>query len=127
MEATAHDVDVIDQNPQYLLLHYVKTLEHATDPPKPSWQSIAACAAMDSATQQCDEFPFYSTEEGLPTQPPDYRPISIFDNQSQGGKLGGFYNSCKPLQESPRGSPDRAFIFVPLPFLPLSFGICEVE
>ena len=124
-EATQHDLDVLLQHPEYLLLHYVKNSEHTADPARPAPQTIPACAGMDSSVQQCDEFPFYSVDEGLSTAPPDYRAIPILDNRNQGIGLREFYRTCEPLQKSERGSPDRAFLHIPLPFLPVSFGLCE--
>ena len=111
-ESTAHDLSVVQDNPALTLLSYVTNAEKGAGPAKPSWDEIPACEDK-TALQQCDEFPFYSTEQGFPAFTPSYLPIRAADNTRQGGLLAGFYNRC-PSFDTARGSDGRNLIFIPL-------------
>ena len=80
---------------------------------RPDWSTDPACTNMPVG-YQCDEFPYFSTEEGHP-EPVDLRPIPAGDNASQGGHLTAFY-PCPLLSDSAQESADRRFLVVPLPF-----------
>lgn len=113
-EATQHDRDSIAANPEWSLLTYRKNSEaNAAGIFRPDWSTDPACTNMPVG-YQCDEFPYFSTEEGHP-EPVDLRPIPAGDNASQGGHLTAFYR-CPLLRDSAQESADRRFLVVPLPF-----------
>jgi hypothetical protein len=92
--------------------------EFRSDIARPKWSSFPQCATMLSG-EQCDEFPFFSTEEGYPTAILNLLPIpGNTDNAVQGGYLSNFYSRCPVLQNSDRNAPGRQYLVIPLPFLP---------
>lgn len=124
-DATNHDFDAIADNPALMQLSYVKSAEKA-GVTRPIWGSYPACAGQTGGTtgKQCDEYPFFSTEEGYPTATPDLRPIDATQNMSQGGSLTAFYNGCPTLQIAARGTAQRRYLVVPW-FLP-TMSFCPV-
>jgi hypothetical protein len=62
---------------------------------------------------ECDEFPFFASEEGYPKAQPDLRVISAQQNKSQGGSLSQFFRGCASLNAAERGSAGRRFLVVP--------------
>lgn len=122
-EPTAHDAAAIAAHPEQMLLTYVKTsgvgAEKTTS--RGNWSSYAECASL-APDQDCDEYPFFSTEEGYPTAIPDLLPVNSAQNQAQGTPLRLFYRACG-LATFPRYSDERKFLVVPVAF-PLTVGVC---
>lgn len=67
--------------------------------------AIATCQTYfpgyDTATLDCDEYPFKSTFQGASNGPSKYsaRPIPSSDNRSGGGQLGAFYTFDRIIDE----------------------------
>ncbi|MBO1740707.1 hypothetical protein [Leifsonia sp. TF02-11] len=109
---TQHDKDVIALTPTLAWLTYANGTEKP-DSGRRSWANQGACAGQDTSTEQCDEYPFYSTEEGYPAMnPPDLRLAPKGDNVRQGSKLAQFYK-CDNFKSSPRNDVKRKFLVVP--------------
>jgi hypothetical protein len=113
-EATNHDYDVIQAHPELMQLTYVNTSEK-TSRERGDWGEVTPCKGLTGfgTDKQCDEYPFFSTEEGYPGAMPDLRPISSRENSSQGGSLSQFYRGCSSLRSSERGSPGRKYLVIP--------------
>jgi hypothetical protein len=112
-QATKHDLDAITANPALMKLTYVKGAEKVGS--RGNWSATPPCDTM-AAGYQCDEYPYFSTEEGFPAQVPDLRPIpGVTDNQVQGGYLSNFYRNCPVLQTSAQSTLGRQFLVVPMP------------
>jgi hypothetical protein len=112
-EATNHDYDVIQAHPELMQLTYVKGGEKGKQ--RPNWAKSPECGGKveKGSGKECDEFPFFSTEEGYPDHRPDLRVISDRENKSQGGSLSRFFQGCTSLQSAERGSAGRYFLVVP--------------
>ena len=65
--------------------------------------------------QQCDEYPFYSTEEGAKPHA-GLRPIKKEDIASEGTYLGAFITLCG-LNSHPRLDSERYYLGIPTPDL----------
>ena len=124
-EAAVHDLDAIQGNspvegstPKPVLLQYVSTQEKLDDGFQRRWYiNTPPCVVgtYDSSVQQCDEYPFFTTEEGAK---PDagLRPIKTEDNASEGTYLGAFITLCG-LDDHPRLDPGRYYLVIPTPDL----------
>ena len=94
-EATDHDVEAIADNPSWFKLNYeasgAKTGQH-------SWvNSKAPCNSRTPSGQQCDEYPFWASEQGGPYARPTtahLRYIDEDDNQLQGSRYSTFIRYC---------------------------------
>jgi hypothetical protein len=124
-EATHHDLQAIASNPSWLTLTYASQAEKLADGfQRTWWSSTHPCASGPSGTS-CDEFPYFSSDQGglngqSATQP-SLRSISSSHNSLQGTHYGNFATKKCKLQSAPRGAPERDFIVVPVPFLPTSY------
>ncbi len=114
-EASQHDLDAIIGNPEWMRLHYFAPSEKLAEgkPRASSWPNCTGTASM-----QCDEFPYYSTDEGWPDGIPDVKQIPQSDNASQAGKLTSFYHGCARFAGTQVHTEQRAFLVVPIPALP---------
>jgi len=76
-----------------------------------------------TATQDCDEYPFDSTEEGYPMiNSPDLRAVNLSQNRVPGNKLRTFYK-CPGILNAPRYGVKRKFLVVPTHF-PTTTWLC---
>ncbi len=94
-EATDHDVEAIAGNPSWFKLNYeasgAKNGSHG-------WvNSKVPCNRDDDPGQQCDEYPFWASEQGGPYARPTtahLRYIDEDDNQLQGTRYSSFISAC---------------------------------
>jgi hypothetical protein len=95
-EATTHDLRALAHYSPWVQLNY----ELGSSKPGSGWQSCPD----QVAGQQCDEYPFFSSEQGGPLAVPEphLEPIAAFDNLSQ----GGHYNAFRSLCGLQTGTPD---------------------
>ena len=76
------------------------------NPLPPGWYKQVQYGGLTNACanqlpgQDCDEYPFRSTIQSSPFA--HLKPITRWDNQSAGGKLGGFYTACGIRREYAR-------------------------
>jgi hypothetical protein len=117
-EATDHDVEAIVTHPQWAKLNYeasgAKTGSH-------SWvNSVEPCDVETPRGQQCDEYPFWASEQGGPlaTPTPHLRFIDAGDNTLQGTRYSSFITICGlrtgTPQEGANSTGGTAFLVVPL-------------
>jgi hypothetical protein len=123
-QIASHDAAAIASTPALAQLHYAKTAEKSDDPTyHRSWANQYQCVGQ-SGGQRCDEYPFYSTDEGYPVaNPPFLKLVPAEQNAKQGTTLLAFYRTCPTLQNSDRGSPNRAFLVAPVIGVN-TFGVC---
>ena len=94
-EASDHDVEAIASNPAWFKLNYeasgAKNGSHG-------WvNSVRPCDGRTPSGQQCDEYPFWASEQGGPYTSgptPHLRYIDASDNTDQGGLYGNFITGC---------------------------------
>lgn len=122
-KATEHDLNAIIANPAWFMLSYVKSAEKTR--PRNDWSSTPPCNAKPDARYDCDEYPYYASANGYPDFTPSLEAIPRVDNQLQGSKYGTFVSTCARLRDSVKGTPDRRFLVVPVPWLPTS-NYCPV-
>lgn len=118
-EATDHDLEAIAGHPEWVKLNYEAAGAKATSNRR--WvYSVAPCDVTVPAGEQCDEYPFWASEQGGPlaSPTPHLRFIDATDNTSQGGLYGNFVTICGLRTGTPQeranatgGSP---FLVVPL-------------
>jgi hypothetical protein len=89
-EATNHDIEALATNPWWVRLNY----EYGETKPGSGWQT-GMCPDIQ-AGQECDEYPFFATEQGGPlARPlPDLKAIDATQNRSQGGMYNAFRQAC---------------------------------
>lgn len=107
-EATDHDLDAISIESSWFAL----SRDDTTNKQGEGWYSgVYPCSSPTPAGKQCDEYPFFSSQQGGPNVPhlPDIKYISGRDNSVQGGKLRGFYSTCQVAK------PGGPFLVVPIP------------
>jgi hypothetical protein len=110
-QAAQHDLDAITGQstgtPKSPLLHYAAEENQATT----GWyRNVYPCiqGTYDTAVEECDEYPFASTEESGPGA--SLRPISKQDNRIEGYYLKHFYLACGV------NVPGSSFLTVPIPW-----------
>lgn len=90
-QATKHDLEALLYRPGWVRLNYEKPGESGRE-----WYRSYPVCAESSSTLHCDEFPFFSTQQGGGSAKP--RPsLKLIDgaqNRRQGAKLGRFYAAC---------------------------------
>jgi hypothetical protein len=126
-EATIHDLKAIATNPRWVNLNYESSEAKKDKVPNRKWYEAEAACAEVSPGQQCDEYPFYATQQGGPGQEPptSLEVIDALDNEEQGRKYGSFVLSCKMAE---RGSTDYAFLAIPTPpslEIPTQIRLCN--
>ncbi len=92
-EATQHDTEALAQNPAWVQLNYRPSAEN---PSYEGWyRSDPVCTAKLS-DQNCDEYPFYSTQQGghLAVPRPSLKAINGPQNQLQGTRYRSFVAAC---------------------------------
>lgn len=109
-EATHHDMEALLYYPPWVRLNY----ENSTGKSGRDWYtSLVPCKENPNPElTHCDEFPFFSTEQGGGSAHPrpSLKLIDSKQNLRQGGKLGRFYSMCGV---SVGGG--RPFLNVPMP------------
>ena len=104
--AADHDLEVLAQRPGLIRLNYE---DPDTKAGRGTWYEAIPPCPDSSATLHCDEFPFFSTEQGGPLaelepglERPSLELIAASDNLSQGGSLRWFYDKCNMRTGTPR-------------------------
>ena len=88
------------------------------------YRSQSACTVSHDADEDCDEYPFWASEQGCPAgvPTPRLRYIDEDDNQWQGSRYGSFTISCGLVSgdppESGNASGGTAFLVIPVPVVP---------
>jgi len=108
-EATRHDAEAIADG-QPAVLTYIDKSKRASK----GWYDDEENCQDRLTGQQCDEYPYISTEQGGPGNGVSLKLIDGPDNMNEGAQLGGFYKFCG-LAAEPEGSPDRNFLVIPIP------------
>jgi len=121
-EPTAHDIGVISTSPDLMLLTYASTAEKGT---KPDVRNLPGCVDVILEGEDCDEYPFWATEENTALTPPDVIPMDPTQNQLQGSRYSAFIGKCK-LVTYPRNSAGRKFLVVYSWLLPTG-GLCGTK
>jgi hypothetical protein len=107
-QATKHDLEALLHYPGWVKLNY----EGRLGKPNPEWYTSYPVCEENSVSLHCDEFPFFSTEQGggnaIPR--PSLKLIDGKQNTRQGRKLGRFYAACGV--NVGKGKP---FLNVPMP------------
>lgn len=106
-EATQHDTEALAQNPAWVQLNYRPAAEN---PSYPGWYSNDPICTAKLPGQNCDEYPFYSTQQGghVAVPRPSLKAIDGPQNQLQGTKYNTFRAACG-LQSG------DAFLAIPIP------------
>lgn len=123
-EATIHDFDVIYKAPSVVGLSMLTGAEKSGAGVSRDWYNRSAYSATCPSPRpdglHCDEYPYYTSEEGGPQPdggllPDQLRLIDSSDNGREGVLLNGFYSACG-IASAPRGSSDREYLVIPLPY-----------
>lgn len=97
--ASEHDAKALAAVPSWARLNYESSANKESKVPNRKWYKSGPeqCPGEATAGQQCDEFPFWATQEGGPgmTPPTSLEFIHGEDNEEQGRKYGNFATSCK--------------------------------
>jgi hypothetical protein len=118
-EATNHDLEALLRHPQWVKLNYEAS--GAKNGSRTWYNSVAPCDTPGDVGQQCDEFPFWATEQGGPLAliTPSLKYIDGDDNQYQGSRYGNFVTSCALTTGTPQEGANAvggtAFLLVPIP------------
>ncbi|MFJ8896597.1 NucA/NucB deoxyribonuclease domain-containing protein [Leifsonia sp. NPDC102414] len=114
-EGTKHDREAIAANPSWFKLTYASAAEKAAagKTRNSSWYGAPGCPAPE-AGMQCDEYPYFATNEGYPDGAPSLKMIPSADNAAQGGKYSAFVKQCF-ASVPPTDQAGRKFLVVPLP------------
>jgi len=122
-EAAEHDIEVLGQEPGLIRLNY----EDPNGKTGRTWyQNIDPCPQAEFLVTACDEYPFFSTEQGGPLMNlrptaalPGLKVISWGHNSSQGASLRVFYDKCNMTTRTPVAGQNSQggdqFIALPLP------------
>jgi Deoxyribonuclease NucA/NucB len=91
-EATKHDLEALLYYPPWVKLNY----ESSAGKTGQGWYTKLPVCEENSNLRHCDEFPFFSTEQGggsaIPR--PSLKLIDGVQNRRQGNRLGAFYSRC---------------------------------
>jgi hypothetical protein len=115
--ATEHDLIALAEYPKWVLLNYESSEAKETKGEKREWYNgLGGCSTERPEGDSCDEYPFYATKQGGPsdTPTPSLKWINASDNSKQGGKYGNFVTSCKMAERS-----STAYAFLAIPLLPV--------
>jgi len=117
-EATDHDLEAIARYPQWVKLNYEASSAKNGD--RDWYRTVPPCDVAGDTGQQCDEFPYWASEQGGPLAPitPSLKYIDGRDNTTQGGKYGGFVTACALRTGTPQTGANAvggtAFLVVPI-------------
>ncbi len=124
-EATNHDLEAISglngatPHPQWAKLNYEAS--GAKSGTRNWYRSVAPCDRLGRTEQQCDEYPFWATEQGGPLAPvqPHLKYISRSDNTYQGSRYGSFVTVCGLRTGTPQSGANATggttFLMIPIP------------
>ena len=126
-EATDHDLIAIAKQPSWVRLNY---LHHTEQSGSRGWYKPALCEPEPDRNLDCDEYPFWSSEQGGPNASPPVHLLKIDsdDNQYQGSRYGTFIGKCNMsslLQKraaDPGTTATRGDAFLSIP-VPAEFGV----
>ncbi|MCG2796970.1 MAG: hypothetical protein L6367_00365 [Cellulomonas sp.] len=106
-EATQHDIEALASWPAWVQLNY---RPGAANPSSEGWKNSSPICAAKAAGQDCDEFPFYATQQGggLAVPTPSLKAVNSVQNQLQGTRYRSFLADCHI-------SDGDAFLVVPVP------------
>jgi hypothetical protein len=92
-EATQHDTEALVSNPAWVRLNYRPA---AQNPSSRTWYSSDPACLAAAPGQNCDEYPFFATEQGGGTAVPrpSLKAIDGLQNQNQGRLYGSFLTVC---------------------------------
>lgn len=92
-EATQHDTEALAHNPAWVQLNYRPAAEN---PSYDQWYRYDPICVAKAGDQNCDEYPFYSTQQGghLAVPRPSLKAINGAQNQLQGTKFNTFRAAC---------------------------------
>jgi hypothetical protein len=96
--ATEHDERALEENPRWLLLNYESRAEKRAKGVSPKWyEGKGGCEKPKPEGDSCDEYPFYSSEQGGPEAEvyPSIEWVNAIDNETQGRRYGNFVVACK--------------------------------
>jgi hypothetical protein len=131
-EATQHDLEAITANPEWFQLTFMPQDQKlaAIAPETRSWHQKTSGCADKVIGQNCDEFPYFSSHEGVKfidlgnrqLEPlVSLKSIDGRQNQLQGSWYGQFSNQCRlPAATSPTGR-DQEFLVVPMKVTPTMY------
>jgi len=129
--ATTHDARQIFAYPAWVKLNY----EYGTTKPGSGWQLRQDNCLADPPDEdmQCDEFPFFSSEQGGPlARPtPHVQWIQRIDNSRQGGFYSAFIRKCALTTGTPQenGNSTGGTAFLAIPLMPAlhipTFYLCN--
>jgi len=91
-QATKHDLEALLRYPRWVKLNY----EDSATKPNRAWYNAYSVCDESPRIRNCDEFPFFSTEQGGGSAKPrpSLKLIDAKQNKRQGGKLARFYSAC---------------------------------
>jgi hypothetical protein len=112
--ATEHDLKALALHPAWAKLNYENGAEKEEKESRTWYKGVGGCSATPPAGEQCDEYPFWASQQGGPSAipTPNLEYINAEDNEEQGRKYGNFVTSCKMAE---RSSTDYAFLAIPVP------------
>lgn len=121
-EVTWHDLGAIKDHP-FVWEILVKADHPLTTTNRKWYNSYDQCSPdkyTANPTYECDEYPFFTTEEGGPAGGAnlgaDLKMLDGWQNGTQGARLGGFYSRCR----IPNGD-----IYIVSPGPVLTYGVCK--
>lgn len=129
-EATEHDLEAIagengvSPHPEWVKLNYEYGAGKERYQNRDWYKSVSPCDVRTTpAGQQCDEYPFWASEQGGAADlvpPPHLRFIDRTDNGYQGSRFGNFVTSCGLRSGPPPESGGNArggdvFLMIPVP------------
>ena len=82
----------------------------------------ACSGGYDGYTKNCDEYPYYATEES--DTGADLKVVNASQNKSEGSKRGVFTTVCK-MNDVSRGDIKRKYVVVPIPAGAPTTGWCR--
>ena len=124
-QAATHDLDAIRSQPAWAQLNFADPGSRGES----GWyRNTPPCVAGSYPTaddpgsnppiigQQCDEYPYLSSQQGGPGKGVSLRPIASADNRNEGIYLRYFYssNGCN-VQTPSEHNPERAYLVLPTP------------
>lgn len=134
-EAMRHDIAAIADAPSRAMLSYATNAESRARLGSPQWYNsypecgpaarATAAAARPGVALDCDEMPFFSTQQAGPGA--SLRLIDAVDNRNEGRALQGFYAACPRLVSAPSsaGGGREPFVVAPLPVSPRTIAYCR--
>jgi uncharacterized membrane protein len=122
-QAAEHDLAALANRPDFFQLHYRPA---DVSPVTYEWRNDQEPCLDKSSTQQCDEYPFRSTEES-DRSTVSLKAIDATHNSREGAVLGAMLGTCGFYADyDPQAASPRSYAVAPLPELEtLSFFVCQ--